>query len=81
MASRALRSSPTVEPATVKEHHPAPHLCESRVMGSVYVDNIIILGRDAPLAREAASALRAEAEHCGLPITWSYPDVVAHLET
>eukprot|EP00959_Pyramimonas_sp_CCMP1952_P237188 4957257-Pyramimonas_sp.AAC.1 len=49
-------------------------------MGSVYVDNITVLGRDAPLAREAASALRAEADHCGLPITWSCPDVVAHLD-
>ncbi|CAK0811092.1 unnamed protein product [Prorocentrum cordatum] len=32
-------------------------------------------------AQEASSALQAEADRSGLPITWSYPDVVTHLET
>ncbi|CAK0806629.1 unnamed protein product, partial [Prorocentrum cordatum] len=81
MTERALRSSSLPTPAMVKEHHPAPDLNESKVMGSVYVDNIAVFGRDAPLAREASSALQAEADRSGLPITWSYPDVVTHLET
>eukprot|EP00959_Pyramimonas_sp_CCMP1952_P140361 2937084-Pyramimonas_sp.AAC.1 len=50
-------------------------------MGSVYVDNVAVFGRDASLAREASSALQAEADRSGLPITWSYPDVVTYLET
>ncbi|CAK0894775.1 unnamed protein product [Prorocentrum cordatum] len=54
---------------------------DDMVMGSVYVDNITVFGRDASLAREASSALQAEADRSGLPITWSYPDVVTHLET
>ncbi|CAK0865122.1 unnamed protein product, partial [Prorocentrum cordatum] len=81
MTERALRSPSLPTPAMVKEHHPAPDLRESKVMGSVYVDNITIFGRDASLAREASSALQAEADRSGLPITWSYPDVVTHLET
>ncbi|CAK0809711.1 unnamed protein product, partial [Prorocentrum cordatum] len=81
MTERALRSSSLPTPAMVKEHHPAPDLNESKVMGSVYVDNITVFGRDASLAREASSALQAEADRSGLPITWSYPDVVTHLET
>ncbi|CAK0791995.1 unnamed protein product, partial [Prorocentrum cordatum] len=60
MTERALRSPSLPTPAMVKEHHPAPDLRESKVMGSVYV---------------------AEADRSGLPITWSYPDVVTHLET
>ncbi|CAK0797517.1 unnamed protein product [Prorocentrum cordatum] len=81
MTERALRSSSLPTPAMVKEHHPAPDLNESKVMGSVYVDNITVFGRDASLAREASSALQAEADRSGLPITWSYPDVVTYLET
>ncbi|CAK0855523.1 unnamed protein product [Prorocentrum cordatum] len=81
MTERALRSSSLPTPAMVKEHHPAPDLNESKVMGSVYVDNITVFGRDASLAREASSALQAEADRSGLPIAWSYPDVVTHLET
>ncbi|CAK0888070.1 unnamed protein product, partial [Prorocentrum cordatum] len=81
MTSRALRPCSTLEPAMVREHLPAPDLNESGVMGSVYVDNITVLGKTAAVAREASAALRDEAERCGLPITWSYPDVVTHLET
>ncbi|CAK0890753.1 unnamed protein product [Prorocentrum cordatum] len=81
MTERALRSSSLPTPAMVKEHHPAPDLNESKVMGSVYVDNITVFGTGASLAREASSGLQAEADRSGLPITWSYPDVVTHLET
>ncbi|CAK0817446.1 unnamed protein product, partial [Prorocentrum cordatum] len=81
MTERALRSPSLPTPAMVGEHLPAPDLRESKVMGSVYVDNITVFGRGASLAREASSALQAEADRSGLPITWSYPDVVTHLET
>ena len=81
MTVRALQPSSTAEPAMVKERHPAPDLTESNVLGSVYVDNITVVGKTAPLAREASSALQGEADRCGLPITWSYPDVTTHLET
>ncbi|CAK0833363.1 unnamed protein product, partial [Prorocentrum cordatum] len=62
MTERALRSSSPPTPAMAKEHRPAPDLNESKVMGSVYVDNITVFDRDASLAREASSALQVMHE-------------------
>ncbi|CAK0907658.1 unnamed protein product [Prorocentrum cordatum] len=70
MTCRALQPSSSAEPAMVKGRQTVPDLNESNVLGSVYVDNIPVVGRTATLAREAR-----------LPICWSCPGVVTHLGT